>query len=271
MEPNETLKDAVKRECKEEAGYEIEPLCLSCIEVGLVDLWFRFTFLALIKGGSLKKIEDADGESLQAAWFDVGLVSSKEFKHELRSSDILETIRLAYDNYGALCTHSFDTSRTMTGVPKILPVENPHENIKFTYLALDVTNATYLVYARHDGDKLPAVIVDIENKRTNCFHHASQSVFLKNCFKKPDSILYEIIGACHVAYTGSNSYSKEKFDGIQIAVVLSLKDNFNDLRDALKDSFKWNKFMGFDPNGSLFEQIQTRLNGKFSFINFFLH
>lgn len=64
MEKNETLIEAAIREAKEETGYLIEPLSVCCVEIGHLAMWYRFTFLARVVGGSLKTHDEADSESL---------------------------------------------------------------------------------------------------------------------------------------------------------------------------------------------------------------
>ncbi|XP_041855441.1 8-oxo-dGDP phosphatase NUDT18 [Melanotaenia boesemani] len=85
MEVGESLEEALKREVKEEAGFDCEPITLLLIqEQG--PQWIRFIFLAKITGGSLKSPSAADQESLQAAWWD------RQSTLPLRGRDILRLI-----------------------------------------------------------------------------------------------------------------------------------------------------------------------------------
>ncbi|CAK6978529.1 -oxo-dGDP phosphatase NUDT18 [Scomber scombrus] len=85
MEVGESLEEALKREVKEEAGFECEPITLLLIqEQG--PQWIRFIFLAKITGGTMKSLEAADQESLQAAWWD------RQSALPLRGRDILRLI-----------------------------------------------------------------------------------------------------------------------------------------------------------------------------------
>ncbi|XP_024121065.1 8-oxo-dGDP phosphatase NUDT18 [Oryzias melastigma] len=85
VEVGESLEEALRREVKEEAGFDCEPITMLLIqEQG--PQWIRFIFLARISGGSLKSLDAADQESLQAAWWD------RQTPLPLRGRDILRLI-----------------------------------------------------------------------------------------------------------------------------------------------------------------------------------
>ncbi|XP_053180867.1 8-oxo-dGDP phosphatase NUDT18 [Scomber japonicus] len=85
VEVGESLEEALRREVKEEAGFECEPITLLLIqEQG--PQWIRFIFLAKITGGTMKSLAAADQESLQAAWWD------RQSALPLRGRDILRLI-----------------------------------------------------------------------------------------------------------------------------------------------------------------------------------
>lgn len=85
VEAGESLEEAVRREVKEEAGLECEPVTLLLIqEQG--PQWIRFVFLARVTGGGIKPLSAADQESLQAAWWD------RRTALPLRGRDILRLI-----------------------------------------------------------------------------------------------------------------------------------------------------------------------------------
>ncbi|XP_041638446.1 8-oxo-dGDP phosphatase NUDT18 [Cheilinus undulatus] len=85
MEVGESLVEALRREVKEEAGLECEPITLLLIqEQG--PQWIRFIFLARVTGGTLKSLSAADQESLQASWWD------RQSALTLRGRDILRLI-----------------------------------------------------------------------------------------------------------------------------------------------------------------------------------
>ncbi|KAM7415512.1 hypothetical protein PAMA_017832 [Pampus argenteus] len=85
VEVGESLEEAMRREVKEEAGFDCEPITLLLIqEQG--PQWIRFIFLANITGGTMKSLSAADQESLQAAWWD------RQAVLPLRGRDILRLI-----------------------------------------------------------------------------------------------------------------------------------------------------------------------------------
>ncbi|XP_075938622.1 8-oxo-dGDP phosphatase NUDT18 [Anarhichas minor] len=85
VEVGESLEEGLRREVKEEAGFDCEPITLLLIqEQG--PQWIRFIFLATVTGGSLKSLSAADKESLQASWWD------RQSVLPLRGRDILRLI-----------------------------------------------------------------------------------------------------------------------------------------------------------------------------------
>ncbi|KAM9823204.1 8-oxo-dGDP phosphatase NUDT18 [Syngnathus typhle] len=87
VEVGESLQEALRREVKEEAGFECRPITLLLIqEQG--PQWIRFIFLAEITGGSIKTLLSADRDSLQATWWD------RRAPLPLRGRDILRLIDL---------------------------------------------------------------------------------------------------------------------------------------------------------------------------------
>ncbi|XP_007529199.1 8-oxo-dGDP phosphatase NUDT18 [Erinaceus europaeus] len=107
MEPGETIVEALQREVKEEAGLLCEPLTLLAFEERGPS-WIRFVFLAQHTGGLLKTTEEADAESLQAAWYPRTALPTP-----LRAHDILSLVELAAQ-YSQRARH-----------PPILPQELP--------------------------------------------------------------------------------------------------------------------------------------------------
>ncbi|KAM6395599.1 8-oxo-dGDP phosphatase NUDT18 [Rhynochetos jubatus] len=89
MEPGEGIAAAVRREVKEETGLECDPLTLLALEER-GPAWIRFAFLARPTGGTLKTLEEADAESLQATWW-----AGDPSALPLRAPDILPLLDLA--------------------------------------------------------------------------------------------------------------------------------------------------------------------------------
>ncbi|NXW61580.1 NUD18 phosphatase, partial [Eurystomus gularis] len=89
MEPGESIVAAMRREVKEETGLECEALTLLALEER-GPAWIRFSFLARPTGGTLKTLEEADAESLQATWW-----AGDPCALPLRAPDILPLLDLA--------------------------------------------------------------------------------------------------------------------------------------------------------------------------------
>ncbi|NXH14532.1 NUD18 phosphatase, partial [Bucco capensis] len=89
MEPGESIVAAMRREVKEESGLECEALTLLALEERGA-AWIRFVFLARPTGGSLKTLQEADAESLQATWW-----AGDPCALPLRAPDILPLLELA--------------------------------------------------------------------------------------------------------------------------------------------------------------------------------
>ncbi|NXW91620.1 NUD18 phosphatase, partial [Alopecoenas beccarii] len=89
MEPGESIVAAMRREVKEETGLECEAVTLLALEER-GPAWIRFAFLARPTGGTLKTLEEADAESLQATWW-----PGDPRALPLRAPDILPLLDLA--------------------------------------------------------------------------------------------------------------------------------------------------------------------------------
>ncbi|KJH46664.1 hydrolase, NUDIX family [Dictyocaulus viviparus] len=95
VEAGETLENAVKREVREESGYECDVVELLSLEVQGSG-WYRFSFYCEISGGTLKT--QPNQESLGAQWWSIDDVLEK--KLQLRVKDFLRLLEqgLAYRN-----------------------------------------------------------------------------------------------------------------------------------------------------------------------------
>lgn len=85
MEAGENICDATKREVLEETGLIVELDTLLTVETAQGS-WIRFVLTGKVVGGSLKTLDQADRESLQAQWIkDINTLS-------LRSTDITHLV-----------------------------------------------------------------------------------------------------------------------------------------------------------------------------------
>ncbi|XP_070621995.1 8-oxo-dGDP phosphatase NUDT18 [Erythrolamprus reginae] len=118
VEPRESLQEAVRREVQEETGLQCRPLTLLAVEERGA-AWIRFVFLARPTGGTLKTLQQADAESLQALWWDRETPALP-----LRSRDILPLMELALQHQASPCH------------PPVLPVELPCRSVCQRFLLL---------------------------------------------------------------------------------------------------------------------------------------
>ncbi|XP_048368007.1 8-oxo-dGDP phosphatase NUDT18 [Sphaerodactylus townsendi] len=142
MEPRETIVEAMQREVKEETGLECQPLTLLAVEER-GPTWLRFVFLARPTGGTLKSLQEADEESLQAQWWD-----QKSPALQLRSRDIVPLMDLALQ-YQANSSH-----------PPTLPAELPCAVICQRFLAVftDNNGAVWVLLSTARAPHLPVVV-----------------------------------------------------------------------------------------------------------------
>ena len=200
VENNEDLLRAVKRECLEETGYEIEPINLCMVEIGNQGSWFRFTFTGLIRGGFLKKPEKADKESLQAQWFDLASFADKCFLSTLRSSDFIQNIEVACKYYCRLKFRStffpHQINLDLIKSNSILPLSIPNETIRFTFLFLNINSNVYLVHESEGKLSLPSVLNTTNSLRMslreNFFDSLVEKSLIPNCFKNLKNTSVEI-------------------------------------------------------------------------------
>ncbi|XP_061586148.1 8-oxo-dGDP phosphatase NUDT18 [Cololabis saira] len=139
VEVGESLEEALRREVKEEAGFDCEPITMLLIqEQG--PQWIRFIFLAKTTGGSLKSLAAADQESLQAAWWD------RQSPLPLRGRDILRLI-----DYGL-------KYRRDPGHPVTLPVDlSCRHVVQRLVLLFTVQDQVWILLLRAPALHLPTV------------------------------------------------------------------------------------------------------------------
>ncbi|XP_055695496.1 8-oxo-dGDP phosphatase NUDT18 [Lutzomyia longipalpis] len=150
MEPGETIVTAAAREVLEETGLIVEITTLLLVETA-GGSWFRFVVTGEIVGGDLKTPEQADSESLQAAW--VADVS----KMSLRSQDIVALI-----NYGRLYKNSIAVAlgpRTMLPQPKA----HTKSHLRLVMaIKKRATNRFHILYSEKQTSHYPTVEIHPE-------------------------------------------------------------------------------------------------------------
>uniref|UniRef100_A0A1L8DM12 Putative nudix hydrolase fgf-2 n=1 Tax=Nyssomyia neivai TaxID=330878 RepID=A0A1L8DM12_9DIPT len=150
MEPGETIEQAASREVLEETGLIVDITTLLMVETA-GGSWFRFVVTGDIVGGELKTTEQADSESLQAAW--VADVS----KMSLRSQDIVALI-----NYGRLYKSTISVA---LGPRTMLPQAKAHTKSHLRLVMAikkRATNRFHILYSEKETSHYPTVEIHPE-------------------------------------------------------------------------------------------------------------
>lgn len=277
MEQNEDLFVAAKRECEEETGYKIEPLCLCSIEIDHMGYWYRFTFIATITGGSLKTTKQADAESLQAAWFELDWLKSKEASWSLRAQDFLKLANVCCEyykkyNFNSLANSPQEIANIRSKQP-ILPSISSFNCITFTYLILHHTSTTfsYLIYEENSKQLLPSCVVSPEEaEEQHCIEHLLEKIVLAKAFQNSKYIESNFHGAIGISHDGKFAQNIAKslddiHDGLHLVFLFSIKNDVNNtsLIIQLKEPFKWIEIAS---NNDQITTIKENLNDKLNFI-----
>lgn len=153
LEKNESLVEGVRREVLEETGLNFEPTSLICVDDSRILSWQRFNFTGNVTGGELKKINDADKESMEAGWFK----PHKIFSHSipLRAPDIIPLIK---------STLKWEEMKKRDPSFISLPVPLPHKRITIE-----------VVLVSHDDDN-DGIKVCLDKKNCMGFLHCTPSV-----------------------------------------------------------------------------------------------
>lgn len=256
VENNENLMMAAKRECLEETGYEVEPVNLCLVEIGYLALWYRFTFTAVIVGGSLKSTEKADEESLQAKWFNIGLLKDKKFLQELRSFDFIKSVEIAHKFYHNI---NFNSNSDRQLNKNLIISENiPCENITFSFLILDSNANSYLIYNKNGSDYLPLIVncpLRHSNRYSaNFFGDIIQKSLFTKCFNNSSKINIEVKGILSVKYDATTTRSDCLKDGIEITFLAVV--NTTSLPKT-EEAFLWRSF-----NENKWENIKSYIESS---------
>ncbi|KAH7724364.1 CBN-NDX-1 protein [Aphelenchoides avenae] len=150
VEPGETIEAAVKREVKEETGFDCDVDHLLCLEVRGSG-WYRLAFACDITGGELKA--QPDHESLGAGWHDVDVVKRRGI--DLRCNDFFKILDEAL---------RFRMWRTSVPREKFPPVLNVDEVQRGLFIEFVIVKASpisgQLDILVHQGVKTEADILE---------------------------------------------------------------------------------------------------------------
>lgn len=126
VEKNENLISAVKREVLEETGLVIIPSTLILVE-SANGTWFRFVFTGDIVGGTLKTLDQANEESLQACW--VRNINDLP----LRSNDILYLLEKG---------KNYVSNKSISQHPQLMPMTKPYAKLLLRLIVISKKRAT---------------------------------------------------------------------------------------------------------------------------------
>lgn len=157
MEKGESICEAAVREVYEETGLNVDITTLLAVETA-GGSWFRFVLTGRITGGTLKTLQQADRESLQAKW--VADISSLP----LRSNDILNLVELGrnYQKRTSTTTSPSTNSAISMWHTEILPSKFPHHKTYLRVVAAirkRATNKLHILVSERNAHHLPTVEV----------------------------------------------------------------------------------------------------------------
>ncbi|XP_074065218.1 8-oxo-dGDP phosphatase NUDT18 isoform X2 [Macrotis lagotis] len=199
MEPGETILEALRREVKEEAGLECEPVTLLAVEER-GPRWIRFAFLARPTGGILKTSKEADKESLQAGWYPQASLPTP-----LRSHDILPLIKLG-SQYYQQARH-----------PPTLPQELPCKFICQRLIATFTSAKNLWVLAGTEGIlHLPIIACGLTSSEQNSSIVVSVFRLLQQCLTLTQ------VTAKTQGILGLQHLGKDQADGICLNVLVTV-------------------------------------------------
>ncbi|KAG7209466.1 hypothetical protein KM043_015555 [Ampulex compressa] len=164
VEQNENLVDAVKREVLEETGLMIEPKTLILVECASGS-WFRFVFTGEITGGSIKTLEQANQESLQAAW-----VRNIE-DLTLRSNDIVSLIERGRNNVA---------NRNVPHHPYLMPAIKSHSKLLLRLVVTSkkrATNRLHVLMSEVAPYNLPISEINPNRSVLSTLHNFMMEIF----------------------------------------------------------------------------------------------
>ncbi|XP_039180145.1 8-oxo-dGDP phosphatase NUDT18 [Crotalus tigris] len=202
MEPRETVVEAVRREVQEETGLQCRPLTLLAVEER-GPAWIRFVFLARPTGGTLKSLQQADAESLQALWWD-----RESPALPLRSRDILPLMDLALQ-YRASPRH-----------PPVLPLELPCASVcqRLLLVFTGSDDSLWVLLETTGAPHLPVAISSLSPSEPGKRLRAAVQPLLQKCTARPEAAVHlqGLLGLQHLGKDPGQS------DGICFNVVATV-------------------------------------------------
>ncbi|XP_063167400.1 8-oxo-dGDP phosphatase NUDT18 [Candoia aspera] len=205
MEPRETVVEALRREVQEETGLQCRPLTLLAVEERGPS-WIRFVFLARPTGGTLKSLQQADMESLQALWWDRETPTLS-----LRSRDILPLMDLALQ-YNASPHH-----------PPVLPAELPCASVcqRFLLVFAGGGNSLWVLLGTAGTPHLPMAMSRLSPPELGNRLFVAMQQLLQKCVAQPkvDVHLQGLLGLQHLGKEPGQN------DGICFNVVAAVRGN----------------------------------------------
>lgn len=199
VECNETLVDAVKREVLEETGLILEPDTLILVQSARGS-WFRFVFTGKIIGGSLKTLEQANEESLQAQW--VNNIQDLE----LRSNDVLSLIERG---------KSYILSKNIPQHPPLMPVTKSLSKLLLQLVISAkrrATNKLYILVADVTTFHLPTCEINPNRSLLSTLHKFMVEIF------GDEVALHKPHGLLSTEFSGGQGG-----DGFRLTLLVSFK------------------------------------------------
>ncbi|KAK2840659.1 hypothetical protein Q7C36_012238 [Tachysurus vachellii] len=185
MEVGESIREALRREVKEEAGFECEPITMLLVQEQRRQ-WLRFTFLAEVTGGCLKTLSEADSESLQAQWWD------PKAPLPLRSQDVVGLIDAGVKY------------RQKPWFPVSLPVNMPCSVVCQRLLfVFSCKEQIWLLFAKHtDGSDTDVRLPVIVSEKGYSIERAGYR-FLQGCMRTNPALQFNMHGLLGVQHDSS--------------------------------------------------------------------
>ncbi|XP_062995273.1 8-oxo-dGDP phosphatase NUDT18 [Elgaria multicarinata webbii] len=203
MEPQETIVEAMQREVQEETGLQCQPRTLLAVEERGPG-WIRFVFLARHTGGTLKTLQEADAESLQAQWWD-----RERPNLSLRARDILPLMELALQYQAGPPPH-----------PATLPAELPCAFIcqRLLLVFVGASDALWVLLATAGVLHLPVAVSSTAELGSTLLVAVRQ--LLRKCLPQSQAAIH-IRGLLGLQHLGKESGQN---DGICFNVVSTMGD-----------------------------------------------